>query len=368
VRRQAGRGPVVVRLPIALKPLGRMAYHQGMRSERVNYLLVGSFVLAMLATALYVLDRLTGASGPTTRYSVVYQDVSGLGDGAVVSFEGFPVGRVSHIEPLFSPGDVAFRVHLAVRRDWPIPSDSVARLASSGLIAALSVAIEEGSATTLARPGAELPGREQANLFAVVDEAAAELRSLAREGIRPALDAVREQLRTLIEELTTLSRDELRPLLASGRSRVDQLGEMLAGSTALLQSLQEAADGLEQVLDRANVQRVTHALSRLEQASGRLNQLMAELSTTRAGVDGVLRDVHGLLADNRGEVAVSVSGLARASGQLERASGTLAERMGTIMHNLDGSARNLNEFSRQLRERPGLLFSRPAQGAEGAIP
>lgn len=339
-----------------------------MRSQRINYLLVGTFVLAMLATALYALERITGATGPTTGYTVIYQNVTGLGDGAVVSFEGFPVGRVSHIEPLFGPGDVAFRVHLAVRRDWPIPSDSVARLASNGLIAALSVAIDEGRSPTLAPPGAELAGREQANLLAVVDEAAAELRSLAREGIRPALDASRVQLQALVEELTALSREELRPLLASGRARVDQFAGVLEGSQQLLASLQEVSGGLEELLDERNRRHVAGALARLEQAAGRMNRLSAELASSRASVDELLREARSLLTDNRPGVASLVSGLAHASGQLERASGTLAERMSSIMHNLDGTSRHLNEFSRQLRERPGLLFSRPARGEESPIP
>jgi len=339
-----------------------------MRSERINYLLVGTFVLAMLATALYVLDRITGATGPTEAYTVIYQDVTGLADGALVSFEGFPVGRVSHIEPLFEPGNVAFRVHLAVGRGWPIPSDSVARLAANGLIAALSVAIEEGSSHTLARPGDALQGREQANLLAVVDEAAAEIRSLAREGIRPALDAVRVQLQALVGELTALSHDELRPLLASGRARIDQLSGVLEGSEALLASLHEVSKGMEQIVDERNRRHVVNALAHMEQAAGRLNQLSAEFSSTRAGMDDLLREARSLLADNREDVTVAVSGLAHASGQFERAAGTLAERMGAIMHNLDGTSRHLNEFSRQLRERPGLLFSRPARSDEGAIP
>jgi phospholipid/cholesterol/gamma-HCH transport system substrate-binding protein len=337
-----------------------------MRSEKVNYLMVGALVLAMAGTGFYVLERITGTTGPTHEYYVTYEDVTGLTDGAVVSFEGFPIGKVSDIEPVFQPGNVVYRVELSLRKDWPIPSDSVARLASSGLIAALSVAIDEGQSTTLASPGSELAAREQANLFAVVDEVAADFRALSEEGIRPALQAVTVEIQRVVAEFTALSRDELRPLLASGRARVGQVGGVLDEVQALLVGLREVSTGLSGLLDDDNQAHVSATLANMSEAASRLNQLTADLAVTRSAMDGVLVEAKLLIADNQGGIRNTVTGLEHASTDFQRVSGTLAERIGTITANLDSTARHLSEFARQLREQPGLLFARPARDEEGA--
>lgn len=339
-----------------------------MKSDRINYLLVGVFVASMLAASLYVLELITGTDGPTDDYYVTYQNVTGLSRGAVVSFEGYPVGKVAAIKPDFAPGNVSYRVTLAIHRGWPIPDDSIARLASSGLIAALAVDISEGQSAQLLAAGAELKGREQANLFAVVDDVAAEFRSLTQDGIKPALGVVTAQVERLVTEIADLSTQELRPLLANGRERIEDLSAVFDESQAVLQSLGRVTAGLEKVLGASNQAHVTNSLVELSTAAQRLNVLMADLGKTRQGMDAVLKEARDLLATNSTGLHQAVDGFAGAAGDLEVVTGSLADRMDNIVHNLDGTARHLNEFARQLREQPGLLFSGSAKSEEGAEP
>lgn len=333
--------------------------------DRVNYGLVGLFVAAMLGLSLYVLDLITGTDGPTDPYSVVYQNVTGLTRGAQVTFEGFPVGKVVGIEPVFEPGNVHYRVSLAVRRAWPIPADSVARLASSGFISALSVDISEGDDPERLQPGATIAGREQANLLAVVDEVAADFRALTQEGIKPALAVVTTQVERLVSELAGLSQHELAPLLSAGRERVQDLNTIFDQAGAVLASVERVSQGLEAMFSADNQAQVGRSLTQVAEASTQLNRLVSDLTQTRQGMDKVLREAEHLLADNGPALNASLKGMESATNDLGKVARVFADRIDSIVHNLDGTARHLNEFARTLREQPSVIFSGGARSEEG---
>src|SRR5688500_20311884 len=115
-----------------------------MKRETVNYTLVGLVVLVALVLLLASLYAITGKGGPSTSYLVRYRNVTGLTYGAPVFYEGFRIGQVETIEPERVDGKTRYVVELAVRKDWPIPADSVARLAWSGLLAAGAIHSREG--------------------------------------------------------------------------------------------------------------------------------------------------------------------------------------------------------------------------------
>ena len=49
-----------------------------MRSSKINYLMVGTFVLAMIAGLIISLAVLTGRTGATDAYHVYYSNVTGV--------------------------------------------------------------------------------------------------------------------------------------------------------------------------------------------------------------------------------------------------------------------------------------------------
>ena len=63
-----------------------------MREERRNYLVVGVFVLAVLAGLLVWLAVLSGRTGATDSFYVVYDNVMGVASGTQVLYEGFAIG------------------------------------------------------------------------------------------------------------------------------------------------------------------------------------------------------------------------------------------------------------------------------------
>ena len=61
-----------------------------MKNNRLNYVIVGAFVLLVLAGLVASVALLTGRTGATDDYFAIYKNVTGVAFGSRVLFEGFP--------------------------------------------------------------------------------------------------------------------------------------------------------------------------------------------------------------------------------------------------------------------------------------
>lgn len=301
-----------------------------MKRETVNYTLVGIVVLAALVLLLVSLWAITGKGGPSTSYVVRYRNVTGLTYGAPVFYEGYRIGQVGEITPQRKAGaPTEYLVELGVRRDWSIPADSVARLASSGLLADVSIAIREGRSTKALEPGAELRGEEAADVFTALNTLASEVTVLTRERITPLV----ETLSTRVDSITT-SLDTQTPLL-------------LDEAQALLEKLNVAATGVNEVLSPRNKDNIAQTLQHI-------HDVTADLEATKAKLDSLLANVEQIAVENRPTVREAVLNVSQITA-------ALAQRIDAIANNLESSSRNFNEFTREIRKSPNrLLFTPPA--------
>jgi phospholipid/cholesterol/gamma-HCH transport system substrate-binding protein len=305
-----------------------------MKRDNINYTLVGIVVLAALATLLAVLFVITGRGGASVSYFTEYRNVTGLGYGAPVFYEGFRIGQVSGIEPLREAGKTRYRVELAVRRDWPLPADSIAKLASSGLLADVAIAINEGASSTLLKPGALLKGEEGQDVFGAVNDLAGEVTVLTRERLRPLI----ENLSTRVESITA-SVDASAP-------------KLLAEAEALLKRLNTASDSVNQILSAKNRDYIDATLEDLSGTAENARKVSDELDQTRARLDALLTELQGTVAENRPDIREVVTDLSQITA-------SLARRIDAISHNLESSSRNLNEFTREVRKSPNRLLFTP---------
>jgi phospholipid/cholesterol/gamma-HCH transport system substrate-binding protein len=292
-----------------------------MKDERRNYVVVGAFVVAMVAALLIWLAALSGSGFGADRYSVVYQKVLGLAEGTQVLYDGFPIGTIAGIEPTLRDGRRAFRVELAIARGFELPEDSVAAIAAPGLLSAVVIDIDGGSSSVLLEPGAELRGAEAPNVFAAVSDVASELGRLSEESVKPLLESLSKGTPEIVSNVETFTR-ELNVTLA----RIDEL------------------------LSPGNVRRIDRILENLETTTDGFAAVAGDLGRTRAEVDQLLRTVDGLLDRNQGEIGHAITDL---HDSLE----AVARHIDAISHNLELSTRNLSEFSRQIRENPGVLVT-----------
>ncbi|MEQ8494538.1 MAG: MlaD family protein [Gammaproteobacteria bacterium] len=336
-----------------------------MKRDTVNYTLVGAFVVAMAVAFVVLLMAVTGRGGPSDTYFVYYENVAGLKFGTGVYYEGYQVGQVEGIEPETTAEGMRYRVTLSITAGWRIPADSVARVAASGLISAVTIEIAEGGADTMLEPGAIIEGQGKADLVAVLNQAAGDFRVLSQEGILPVLDNLNQSITMISQEFLAFRRDELGPFVHMIHERLEQ--DILSEAQVLLAHLDESAQAINAIVADENRDRVRDFLVHLDEVALNLNALIARIEDTRVEMNGVLAGLGGMVGDNRATIKNTVRAADESMMELEQAMRTINQHLGTIMYDVEGSARNMNEFARGLRENPARLL-RQAPATEPGAP
>lgn len=326
-----------------------------MKRDNINYVVVGTFVLIMLAAFFFVLYLVTGRTGPTDVYYVSYTNVTGVKYGTPVLYEGYQVGQVEDIEPTRGTGGTRYKLTLAVSRGWAIPEDSIASLVASGLLSAITVEIKEGGSQKLLKPGEYLQGREAANIFSAVNEVAGELQSLSRDSLKPMIDNLNNQINSLAGELKSLTTESIRPLVDNINNKLDK--QVFADINSLLTKLNESSDRLLVLMDDDNLENLNQFLVNMQTASSTLNDLLDRIEETRAAMNGVLIDIDHLVVDNKEDVKSSVN-------NLQKSLDIISQNINAIIYHIEGSSRNVHELSRQLRENPSLILKSSPQQEE----
>jgi len=302
------------------------------KRDNVNYVLVGSVVAVAFVLLIVALALITGRSGVSTSYYTHYHNVTGLRFGAPVFYEGYRIGQVGAIEPerdVRPDGEraIRYKVELAVRRDWPIPKDSLARLTATGLLADVAIGITEGNSKEIAPPGSELKGTELVDIFSAVNE--------------------------LASQLTELTRDQIAPLIKNLSQHVDSIAsvidkntpELVEQSKQLLHRLNSASDSLDDVLKPENRAAVSAILVNVR-------DLSHDLRATQDQLKDVLEQVDSIVRENRPGVRDAVS-------DLRATLAALSGRIDSITQHLAVASRNFDEFSHEIRKHPNSLLLAP---------
>lgn len=330
-----------------------------MRSSRLNYVVVGGFVLAMIAALVVTAALLTGRTGATDTYYAVYQNIAGVKFGTQVLFEGYPIGQVEAVAPEPSEGGMRFRVVLEVTEGWRIPIDSVAEIAAPGLLAAVTVSIHAGTNPLALRPGSEIKARQSRNIFAMLSSVASDVTALSEQSLKPLLENLNHtvqmvgvmlegDVRELVGELTRLTTD-----LAERTPRIADKIEVVADS------LNRSSGELEALLKPENRQKLEGMLDDMDSAAANFAEISAVLQATLGKLDRLIVETGGLVANNKEGVQKSLSDLRYVTDSVSR-------HIDSINLNLEGAARNMYEFSRQIRQNPGLLLGGQPQKGEAA--
>ncbi|MDV3238070.1 MAG: MlaD family protein [Gammaproteobacteria bacterium] len=303
-----------------------------MRRDSINYLAVGTFVLVALAVLLVVLYKLTGQVGDSDPYYVHYANITGLADGSRVTYEGYQVGFVDGVEPVQDKDGTRYRVNLRIKRGWKIPEDSVARIYSAGLLAETVINIEEGGGRSYLAAGAEIPGAQGGDMFAALGSVADDIGSLTRDSLRPLLD----NLNRLVADL--------------GGELGGRVPKILGDVEAMVEKLDRGAGHLAGMLDARTRQGVRSIISDGEATARNFRELSAGLRATQVQLDALLGEAHGMVTDGGTDVRAAALALRQV---LESVSG----EVDGILFELEAASRNMNELSRELRGNPGLLLN-----------
>jgi phospholipid/cholesterol/gamma-HCH transport system substrate-binding protein len=114
---------------------------------RANYVLVGSFVLALIAAAfgfVIWLARVDLEHQPQTYLVYFYGSVSGLQIGSEVQYRGVPVGRITDIG-IDAENIERIRVQLELNEGTPVKSDTYATLGLQGITGVAYIQLKGGT-------------------------------------------------------------------------------------------------------------------------------------------------------------------------------------------------------------------------------
>ena len=112
---------------------------------KANYLMIGGFVLGVLALAFVFVFWMTNLAGGGKRYFIVFDgSVAGLTTGSSVGFNGIKVGEVQSLQ--LDPADARkVQVLISVHADTPVRENSRASMQSLGLTGGTGIQITAGS-------------------------------------------------------------------------------------------------------------------------------------------------------------------------------------------------------------------------------
>ncbi len=320
-----------------------------MRSNKVNYLVVGTFVIAALAGLVVSVAWLMGQTGPTESHYAIYRNVTGMKFGSQVFYEGYNIGQVTGVVPEERDGRMEFRVEFDVKEGWRIPNDSVARIGASSLLSAVSLNITAGSSKTAIKPGGQILSKEAGNLFDVVADVAVDLQALAENDIKPLIqqftrgggvltDILQQDGRVIAEKVRILVDD----LSLRAPVITDQVALFASDLEELGLSLRRSAQEIMKIATPANRRKLEGILDHIDKAATSLDHLMIESNMMIGSANELME--------------ASEQDIQEAIEDLRHTSASLARHIDSMNHHLDGAARNMYEFSRQIRQNPGLLL------------
>jgi phospholipid/cholesterol/gamma-HCH transport system substrate-binding protein len=308
------------------------------KHENINYVMVGTLVIAMLAILFIVLIRVTGQNVDTESYYVVYGDIAGIAEGTSVTFGGFAIGQVTAIQPVRIKGKTLFKLTLAIDEQWKMPVDSVARIASPGILSDKTIDIAEGNSEEMLQSGDEIRGQGSADMFAAVDAVAFEIKDLSENSIRPMLEKFSQSVETVSNRIDNIGGE-----LDKG------VPDLLVSANRFMGELNRNVDRLSAILNDSNQQNLTSAITNIDSLSRNLVGLSQRLDNTITEFDKVIVN-YGSVVDNNDQ------DIRKAVLDLRKSLNTVSENIDSIVYNLDTTSRNVSEFSRQIRNNPGVLL------------
>lgn len=350
-----------------------------MRSSQTNYAIVGGFVLVMLVGLVVAVGFLTGRTGASDRYTVVYENVAGVKSGTPVTFEGYRIGEVRAVRPTQRDAGLVFEVTFAVEAGFPIPKDSEAAVASTGLLSGSAIQIRAGTAEATLEPGSRIAAGTSADMFAAVSKIAGQIDTLSEEGVRPLL----RRLNTYTEELGSLLTESAPKLIGDLRTATSAFADAAPPTAGNIQSFTARLN--DRLLGDANLERIRRSLTNIEQATQSLNSdilgetnrrrvretlanartvsqqtvaLAENVERTRRELDQMIAELDSAIQASRPQVEAGLKDL-RYSLQV------VSQHVDSIAYNLETTSRNMSEFSRQVRQDPSLLI-RGTTGGETA--
>lgn len=282
-----------------------------MKKDNKNYFMVGLFVLSGILLFLFLLAKISVSSSGSDEYFVEFENVTGIKDGIIVTYNGYQIGSVSNVEPVLKNGKVTYRLSLQVKSGWNIPHDSRAQIVMPAIISDKQIDIVQGLATESLRPGDNIETIESVDIMLLIDSIAKDLSQFIPE-----------------------STQNVEQLLVKLNASADQVGLLLSPD---------------------NVGNLTRLFAHAESSADSLAKLASGFEKMSQQLGSILNKTESLVDDNSDDLRYTIV-------EMKKSVDAVSTRIESIMYNLDHTSQNMNELSRTLRNNPAaVLGSKPPE-------
>jgi phospholipid/cholesterol/gamma-HCH transport system substrate-binding protein len=317
--------------------------------------LVGLFVLiagGLLFGTMIVISG--GMGGATVPHRAYFKFAGGVQPGAPARYGGLTVGKVQRVR--VDPGNsTRIEIELAVNRDAPLKTDSVAKISTLGPLTDNYIEISTGSErAALAPPGSTLLSAEAFGLPQLGDAVQAMLPDVqkAMQKLNQSLDG----LQVTITRANDVLNDRNRASIGGSLNNLDRL------TAEVRPKVTESLDNLNGLLADARP-KVSTSLTNVQELTAKLGPLLNDLKTTTTRANETLAHVDATLMENRSDIRASVTGLrdtvAKSAVLLNGLNSTLDQNSANIddlLDNIRMTTENLRALTETLKQSPASLI------------
>jgi len=305
-----------------------------------NYFLVGLFTIFIGGVSIFLLLKMSGKNEEAETYYSYFNNVTGLGYGNPVYYEGYRVGQVEDITPETIDGRLLFKTEYTLIQGWKVPTDSITKIASSGLLSDMSLSIHAGNDKTYLPANSEIKGIAGDDIMATMTKLANDFGRLNEEKITPLFDLIYERVDNLTKSLDT------------------QIPEILTSIDVLVKDINKLVKTADKLLDEDNIKGIDNIIANLE-------KLTSQLSDAGNWVENSMNKVNDLIASGEKLVTNSdgkISTFLDIAIEMMEAFSIKAE---TIASEIESASMNMNEATDIIRRNPSsLVFDKKSKIAD----
>ncbi|SEK98669.1 MlaD family protein [Parapedobacter koreensis] len=291
-------------------------------------------ILAVVAIAILILGysflRGNDVFSRENTFYATYERVDGLTSSKPILVNGYQIGRVSEMQ---LQADGRIRTEFKVRRDYAIPVNTVARLASTDLLGSKAIVFELGDSPEYAKDGDELGAGLQKNIMEQVEPI-----QKKAEDIVAVLDSVLSSINN------TINKDFQRDFNRSINSIANSL-QNLEGITRQLDGLVVSErNRISQIV--GNVESITH---NLKSNNERIGHVLANLDSI---TDQVAKANFAQTITSANKAMADFQSITNRINQGEGSIGMLLNDE-QLYNNLNQASKNLEELIADMKAHPG---------------
>ena len=283
-----------------------------------SYLKVGIFTVIVILVSWWGIKWLGGQNILLSNniYTVYYDDVTGLMESSRIKMRGVEVGNVRSITLL----EERVEVELSIDAEYAdmIPDNSIAEIASAGLMGGMEIYIIQGDSETPMPDGGTFEGRVRADM----------LGSLADKG-----GELLEGLNVTVESINTL------------------LGDNSEGIGMLVANLESMTASIDSML-RASSGDIEGAITDLHTFTATLAENSARIETMLANLESFSGEI--VDADLVGQLSATVESLNTVLNSLQSTEGSVGKLLNDVelYNSLTTASDNLGLLLEDVKARP----------------